>query len=188
MSGKKWACALCVLCCIGGLATFVALSAARLFKESDDYYEAALGNPCQGDYYMRNVYDDLFKDDKYKISDFRIGPCGHAYVRQGTTWHFAHVKESNEVHLMPVRIGDRDIDCGDCIIRVDQRGHLWFRLVHTLTFGVESHVNCYNPFYQTLGIITAIGDKNDIEHVAFKEGRVYALGADPGGQRGLFIL
>lgn len=37
-------------------------------------------------------------------------------------------------------------------------------------------------------VVTAKEDKNDIEHVAFKNGFVYGLGTSPKGQRGIFQL
>jgi len=70
-----------------------------LAKESDEYYEEALGNACQGKYYMSDIYEDLLKNKEYRINDARIGPCGHTYVRQGQVWSFAMVKESGGIDL-----------------------------------------------------------------------------------------
>lgn len=57
---RKLVCAICVICCIVGVAAFIGLSAGTLYKESNEYYEEALGNACKGKHYMENVYEDLF--------------------------------------------------------------------------------------------------------------------------------
>ena len=70
-------------------------------------------------------------------------------------------------------ISEKSLNCDDCVIRADQRGHLWF--INKQSTGVAK-INTYNPYFKTIEVKIASKDTHDIKHVAFKKGKVYGLG------------
>jgi len=116
------------------------------------------------------------------VADIRIGPCGHLYGYNEKRWQFIYLDTAGELVHKKVNIdlsgGANLNDCTGCAMRVDQVGNLWYR-------GEEGKIFVYNPFKNRVTLKT----KNlvQIDHVAFKKGRVYGLSTNKGAP-GIYIL
>jgi len=122
------ACTLYYLLIIGGIVAFMILSQP---VEEVKYINETLGYECTDKTLLKKednlgYYQDFITKLDKRATDFRIGPCGHTYVRYNGNWLFEKVNPKSGGNLSPIKLGFYG-SCDGCILRVDQNGNLWYR-------------------------------------------------------------